>query len=310
MPLPIMVLWGAAALLAGTGVVKGVGAVSDLDKAKAKGRSAERRYREGEATLDQRRDATNAAFTKLGKIKLKAFKVQISHLVEVLRKSKATRSRLQGFDVKVTVAELKEMERLVLASLEIERGLTAGAATGALAALGAYGGVGTLAAASTGAAISGLSGVAATNATMAWLGGGALSAGGYGMAGGAIALGGIVLGPALAVGGFMLAAKAEQALTRATAYEASVDVALADMERIGEVMQALQKNADELRRAITRMARRFDDASVDDCTDSQAFETMVVVGRGLKGLLDVAIMDVDGNAVDDVQAQISGLLEL
>ena len=65
--------------------------------------------------------------------------------------------------------------------------------------------MGTLATASTGAAISGLSGAAATNATLAWLGGGALSAGGFGIAGGTLALGGIVLGPALAIGGFMMA---------------------------------------------------------------------------------------------------------
>ena len=42
--------------------------------------------------------------------------------------------------------------------------------------------------ASSGAAISSLSGVAATNASLAWLGGGAASAGGFGMAGGAIVL--------------------------------------------------------------------------------------------------------------------------
>ena len=45
--------------------------------------------------------------------------------------------------------------------------------------------------ASTGAAISGLTGVAATNATLAWLGGGALSAGGFGVAGGMAVLGGL-----------------------------------------------------------------------------------------------------------------------
>src|SRR5699024_12634359 len=52
--------------------------------------------------------------------------------------------------------------------------------------------------------LSGLSGAAASNATLAWLGGGALSAGGYGVAGGTLVLGGVVAGPALAVGGLIM----------------------------------------------------------------------------------------------------------
>lgn len=309
MPLPV-ILWGAAALLAGTGVVKGVGAMSDFDEAKNKGERAARRYREGEEQLNATRDKTNAAFTKLGKVKLAIFKDQIQHLLDVIRRSKSASSTLRGFKVKITVTELKEMERLVLQSLEIERGLATGAATGALAAMGAYSGVGTLAAASTGAAISGLSGVAATNATLAWLGGGALTAGGYGMAGGAIALGGIVLGPALAVGGFMMASKAEEALTRATAYAAKVDIALAEMARSEVVLGALQENANELRLALGKLAKRYDAARVDDDSDADAFGQMVMLGKGLKGLLDIAVMDTEGNATANVKAQISGQLEL
>ena len=52
--------------------------------------------------------------------------------------------------------------------------------------------------ASTGAAISGLEGAAATNASLAWLGGGAKSVGGWGMAAGEIvtkmSLGSLVIG--------------------------------------------------------------------------------------------------------------------
>ncbi|CAG0924267.1 unnamed protein product, partial [Notodromas monacha] len=104
--------------------------------------------------------------------------------------------------VKLLIDELKEMESMVLNSLKLEAGLLAGTTGGALAGFGAYSSVGLLASASTGTAISGLSGVAATNATLAWLGGGSLASGGFGMAGGMIALGGIVAGPALAIGGF------------------------------------------------------------------------------------------------------------
>lgn len=62
--------------------------------------------------------------------------------------------------------------------------------------------------ASTGTAISALSGVAATNAALAWLGGGAIAAGGSGIAGGTLLLGmfgpvGIAVGAVSAVGGVM-----------------------------------------------------------------------------------------------------------
>ncbi|MGV8637508.1 hypothetical protein ACV35N_36320, partial [Pseudomonas aeruginosa] len=63
--------------------------------------------------------------------------------------------------------------------------------------------------------ISSLGGVAATNATLAWLGAGALAAGGYGMAGGMMVLGGIVAGPALAIFGHIVGNKGEAALNNA-----------------------------------------------------------------------------------------------
>lgn len=309
MALPLL-LWGAAALLAGTGVVKGIGAMSDFEAAEDIGKSVRKRYKAAEADLSEFRDDTNSEFEALGRTKLSIFNRQIKHLVDVIKKSKHATSKLSGFDVSISIEELKEMERLVLKSLEIEKGLGVGAATGVLAAMGAYSGVGTLAAASTGAAISGLSGVAATNATLAWLGGGALSAGGFGMAGGAIALGGIVLGPALAIGGFMMASKAEEALTEARAYEAKVDIAIAEMEKLKIALSALQANAKELGSALKKMATRFNNVKVDDDSDPTAFEKMLIIGKGLKNLLDIAIMEQNGAAVKNIKSKISGYAEI
>jgi hypothetical protein len=309
MPLPF-ILWGAAALLAGTGVVKGVGAISDFDEAKQIGESASNRYDKEQASLIRGREKTNSAFEELGKTKIAIFKDQISHLVAVIRKSKGASSRLRDFEEVISDNELKEMEDLILTSLEIEKGLGMGAVSGTLAALGAYGSVGLLASASTGTAISALSGVAATNATLAWLGGGALSAGGFGMAGGAIALGGIVLGPALAVGGFMIASQAEKALTQAYRYKADVDTAVAEMQKMSIVLTALQTNAIEVSTAIQQMAKRFDSIKVDDDSNKQAFERMLTVGKGLKALLDIAIMKQDGSATENIKAKTAGYLEI
>ncbi len=79
----------------------------------------------------------------------------------------------------------------------------AGAALGGAGAYGAFTAAAAFGTASTGTAIGSLSGVAATNATMAFLGGGSLTAGGAGVAGGTMLLAGIVAAPAaaLAAGG-------------------------------------------------------------------------------------------------------------
>lgn len=80
-------------------------------------------------------------------------------------------------------------------ALSATKSISAGVGT----ALGAWALVSTVGTASTGAAIAGLSGVAATNATLAWFGGGAIAAGGGGMAAGTAVLGGIIAVPALAL---------------------------------------------------------------------------------------------------------------
>lgn len=102
------------------------------------------------------------------------------------------------------------MEAAALKATEIARAGVASLGTGVLAGIASYGGAMMFASASTGTAIASLSGVAATNATLAWFGGGALTAGGLGMAGGTLVLGGIVVGPVLAAAGLIMNAKADE----------------------------------------------------------------------------------------------------
>ncbi|RML27447.1 hypothetical protein, partial [Pseudomonas savastanoi] len=263
---------------------------------------SEAKFKKASQVLDGAREETQAALTALGKLKVHTFSHQIKYLVEAFKKRKDTKSTLKGFNEDFTVEQLKAYEKLVLNSLEIERGLASGVGGGALAAIGAYGSVGALASASTGAA--------ATNATLAWLGGGALSAGGFGMAGGMIALGGIVLGPALAIGGFMMASKAEEALTKAHAYQAEVETAVAEMEVLKTALKAIRTNAAEMAATITELVKRFEAIKVNDDSDSAAFERMVVLGTGLKKVLDVPIIAADGSAAKNIKGTISGILTL
>ncbi|GHR43417.1 hypothetical protein VN1261_10750 [Helicobacter pylori] len=123
-----------------------------------------------------------------------------------------------------------------------------------LVAYGAYTGVGMLASTAGGVAIAELSGVAATNATLAWLGGGVLSVGGFGMVGGMAVFGGLVAGPALAILGAMSADEMEEKLEKAKAYYSQVEKAVKKADAIIDQFQAIEKMA----KLFTRQIAKFD----------------------------------------------------
>ena len=312
MPIPLII--GAAALVAGGyGVKKGLDAKSDFDRAERIGNRAKERHENAVRSLDEEKDKTNRLFTELGKLKVNIFSSQIKHLVDVIKRSKKARSSLKDFDQQINDLDLPEMEAMVLSGLEIEKGLASGAVSGALMGLGAYGSVGLLASASTGTAIASLSGVAATNATLAWLGGGSLAAGGFGIAGGTAVLGGIVAGPAIAITGLVLASKAEKALSEATTYDANVDKAVAQIGTMKIVLQGLRANAMEISMVLKKLAEKFDEIKVSDARNEKAFRRMAEVGKALKMVLNTPILEKDGQAVSDLKEKIrtttSGLIE-
>jgi hypothetical protein len=125
-----------------------------------------------------------------------------------------------------------------------------------------------------------------------------------------LALGGIVLGPALAIGGFMMASKAEEALTKAHQYEAEVATAIANMEVVKTTLKGVRSNAKEITNTINELVVRFEQVKVDNDNDPVAFEQMLALGVGLKKVLDVAIIADDGGATKDIKRTLSGILTL
>ncbi|ASF48498.1 hypothetical protein [Methylovulum psychrotolerans] len=194
MPLPI-ILGGAALISAVYGIKKGMNAKSDFDSAKYWREKAQELYDEAKNDLEFAHNNARQAMEDLGESKFEIYEKSIIPFVEVFSNIKHINfddnSLLDARDLpQVSNTELKEIREAALAMKEIVGGGIAALGTGGLAGLAAYGGVGLLGTASTGTAIATLSGVAATNATLAWLGGGSLAAGGWGMAGGVYVLGG------------------------------------------------------------------------------------------------------------------------
>lgn len=134
------------------------------------------------------------------------------------------------------------------------------------------------------------------------------------MAGGTAVLGGVVAGPAIAITGFVIASKAEEALTKAREYESQADEAIAKIDIMKIALQGLQTNTREMERTIIKLANVFDKCKPEvECGWDEAFERMLVVGKALKEVLDTPILESDGSAVKNLKSKLnivtSGLIE-
>lgn len=148
-------------------------------------------------------------------------------------------------------------------------GVAAGVGTAAFAPTAAMAVATTFGTASTGAAISGLSGVAATNAALAWLGGGAIAAGGGGMSAGSalLALAGPIgwgIGGAAIIGGGLYArSKNKQVAEDAQAHRLSIEASSRTLsvarDWVAQMIGATRQHASgmsELLGVLTRNAPR------------------------------------------------------
>jgi len=236
---------GAAAIGAGvTGVKKGINAVSDNSEAKQLQEDAWKRYERGEHILKDVRQITTESLEQLGILKLNVWDRQLGRFVKLFEQLKNVertgQANISGLNAtEFTREELRQMKNLSLKAQEVMLGGTGALGSGALVGMATYGGAIMFASASTGTAIGSLAGAAATNATLAWFGGGSLAAGGFGMAGGMVVLGGIVAGPVLAVGGMMMASKARENLANARKYQAEVKKAMEEMSNAISVLEAI-----------------------------------------------------------------------
>lgn len=283
MPLPLIpIIAGAASLLTGAyGVKKGMDAKKLYDKAKEIGESAERRHRRAVRELDEKRQQVYERLTALGERKRAVFETAARIVVAEVQQARATAEvhafELTGIDQEEIArfsSELAEMQ-----ALDVSQDTAKSAALAALGAGGLYATVGALATASTGTAIGALSGAAATNATLAWLGGGSLATGGLGMAAGGWILGGLVGGPALAITGFSLASKAEEALTEAEEFAAEVKQKIAELEPLHVMLDGILANIAETQAVVDRLLQTLETAHaqhLDLLQRSQAFLSKLI----------------------------------
>ncbi|MFK0730475.1 MAG: hypothetical protein ACFKPT_08910 [Gloeotrichia echinulata GP01] len=303
----IPLILGAVAI---AGAVLGVGAgavgFSDMNEAKEIGNRAQKRHEDAVSDLKADWEATNELAQEYGQLQLDVMKNTIGRFVDFIERNigKAKQNEkefLEGLDG-ISVQQIKEYKT---AAVEAEQFFKGGAKAVGAAAAG-YGGAMSLATsvgvASTGTLIGGLSGAAAWNATLAWLGGGSLAAGGGGMALGSLVLGGITVGPAVLIGGFVLAGEGEKALTKAREYEAEVNIAIAKIETAKDFMQQVKRRITELMDLLKTLndlaAMGLDELeslpSFNKNMDATRFQQVALVVKALAEIMKTPVLDSEG----------------
>lgn len=221
-----------------------------LDKHEAKKITRNSKNREDDAReeLEVQRERTQSSLENLGNRKTDIYSNSISDFVEMyetigkvdLKPLKNTENYISKKKYKQNLLEMKTVSAGIK---DLATTAGAGALGGAIAVGGAWGLATIIGTASTGTAIGTLSGAVATNATLAWLGGGAISAGGAGMAGGMIVLGGVALAPIAIVAMFMGTQKGKQKLNAALDYSDQVDVLVERIKTLISELAQIQRGA-------------------------------------------------------------------
>ncbi len=200
--------------------------------------------------------------------------------------------------VEITPQQLEKWEKTSIQAIDLLTAFAKSSVSGFATASAAVGLVGAVGVASTGTAISTLSGAAATKATLAWLGGGAIAAGGGGIALGGIVLNSIFFGPALLVSSFFIGRKAEEIKTRVESEIAKMDVAEAQMRQHLTLLEEIVKRLDELIESTRKMDESLKDklstADPDNLEDAYA---IAKIAKSLATLLDIRILDENGNLI-------------
>ncbi len=297
MPIPF-ILGAAAVVAAATGIGAGVYGASKIKEAKDTMESAQNRHERNVYRYEKTQEACTAEMDRLGTQEmeiLNSFKC-FSDLIERIH----NRPKFEEIDLgdrslpRYDPQHLQEVSLGAGVLLGSLGGAAAGTAGGMAAAGGVTAAVMALGSASTGTAIASLSGAAATNATLALLGGGALAAGGGGVALGSTLLGAATLGVGLMVGGAIfaftgskLSEKADEAWDQMKRAEEKIDTVCVFLDELKDAAVVYRDALEKIRRLYTsHMA--FLEALLEERMDWNSFsETEKLHVRNLVHLVSV-----------------------
>lgn len=315
MPIPFLLI-GLGLGAAGLGIGKSIKAGIDQKDAKETNEYAQSVSDSAKEAAEKSRKNSGKAINSLGYRKIEILNDSIGSFINSFEKlhrielsDSGEFSDYQNLKMdEQSFCKLKEMNTMASSLLG---GAASGAMAGAVTAFGAYGAAMTFGAcATTGTAISTLSGAVLTNATLAFLGGGALSAGGLGMAGGTAVLGGLVAGPALAVLGFVVGAKASKNKDEAYANLAKAEEFEEEMKTVRVLCNAIRMRANMFERTLLKLNALFcplvysmekiienrgTNFSTFTYEEKSVVASALATANAIKSVLDTPILTEDGN---------------
>jgi hypothetical protein len=307
------------ALLIGTGAITAAGGAANAIRGQHKMRRARRdaahatdRYQAEIAVTQEATAATSARLQAYGDRQEEALQVVVHRMIDFMRRYDQTVSERASELLAGVAVGAQEVSGFAGARITAE-GVAGHLVTTTVASAATYAGVPMAVAAygsaSTGTAIAGLSGAAAQNATLAWLGGGSISAGGGGMALGAVSLNAVAIGPAILVGGFVMNGKGEKALTESQRYCAEVDASVQEQRRLRTRLSLVDERVQELDDVLENITGRGTEA-LDELESMEPFDPDAHAGTfrqalsfaiAVRDVIAVPVLDANGDVDPDTE---------
>ena len=301
----------------GLRVVTGIQAIHDRKASIATRAEADQIKADIEKINTELRDEMNQSLAAFGEYRLVALRNTVGRFLNYLDKlgqrAKAKEyDFLLGIDLPLeSIAELREIDMKASEAIKtLAIGGGAAAVGVAVTPWAVTGAVSALATASTGTAISTLSGAAATNATLAWLGGGAISAGGGGVAAGTAVLGALTAtaaaGVAIIAIGTLASGFYARKYTEAEKYVADIKKWAAETEAGWEVIKGIKARVDELQQ-VTMDLEKCSMSSLDDLDQIieifdnhntnhvKCFQQSALLVKSMSELAQTSVLDENGN---------------
>ena len=310
LPLIPLVAIGLGASTGLGGLVTGVMGGLKLKDAQSVADAAQKRYDESLSNTQNQVSDSNARIQEYGRQQEQARRLVIERMGTFIERHqrKVRQSATQLLDgIDAEQRDIDAFAGALTADVNWIKGAGMAALTGAGISAGIPSAVTALGAASTGTAISSLSGAAATNATMAWLGGGALSAGGGGVALGTAALGVVTVGPTLLIGGLTLNSQGEKAMTNAKEFQAKAAVAVEEQAAFRSVLDVLDTRIAEVSTVLAGLVDRavvalsdLEELDFDPDLHATEFQHALSLTFAVRDICRVPLIGEDGQMNSDM----------
>lgn len=256
MPMPLIPIIILGGILTGKGVYDNIDASFIKDEAEKKFNERRKRYENYYGYYEGQIKEARKKYEDFCVIRMEAYET-LNESAKLL-KNAVVKSRTFNDKLSVSITEINNWELKSGDAIKSVANIISSAGVGYGTAAGIYTAVTMFGTASTGTAISTLSGIAAKNATLAWFGGGAISAGGGGIALGTTVLGFTAFVPALFILGLSRKSSAEKFRTEVEAKIAQMDIEEEKMKNELAKVNIILKRVDEIKQSIIKVKEKLD----------------------------------------------------